>query len=147
MGNTSSSLPLRFPPFPLLARLLRISRQALKYAHPGHVVQGASQGGCFFFFFFLLVRSHVGWRHVAVVSPHTVHTAILRRLWPETVRSPFVRCLPPLKTNKTKKSKNARKTLDDTPLNMGPPGDRTRHTSTERTEDFRWIVDLSWHGM
>ena len=30
---------------------------------------------------------------------------------------------------------------------MGPPGDRTRHSSTERTEDFSLAVDLSWHGM
>lgn len=30
---------------------------------------------------------------------------------------------------------------------MGPPGDRTCYMSTERTEDFGWIVDLSWHGM
>lgn len=30
---------------------------------------------------------------------------------------------------------------------MGPPGDTNRTTSTERAEDFSWIVDLSWHGM
>lgn len=39
------------------------------------------------------------------------------------------------------------KTSDDARLNMGPPGERICHTSTERTEDFGWIVDLSWHGM
>lgn len=30
---------------------------------------------------------------------------------------------------------------------MGPPGDRKCYMSTERTEAFGWIVDLSWHGM
>lgn len=140
MGTTSPSLPLRFSLSAFsLSRRLRISRQALKYAHPGHVVKGASQGSCFFPPRAITCRLT---SRRCSLSAHS-HTAILRRLWPETVRSPFASRLPPLQTNKTKKGKNARKTLDDTPLNMGPPGDRTRHTSTERTEDFRWIVDLS----
>lgn len=143
MGNTSSSLPLRFPPFPLLARLLRISRQALKYAHPGHVVhRGPVRGVVFFFLPPRAITCRLTSRRcrLSTHSPHSHFEEAVARDRPFAVR-PLPS--PPLKTNKTKRSKNARKTLDDTPLNMGPPGDRTRHTSTERTEDFRWIVDLS----
>lgn len=50
--------------------------------------------------------------------------------------------VPLLAARKNTKKPNGTK-LDDTSLNMGPPGDSTRHTSTERTEDFSWIVDLS----
>lgn len=55
-------------------------------------------------------------------------------------------CVPLLAAKNQTKKPNG-KTLDDTLLIMGPPGDRTRHMLTERTEDFSWIVDLSWHGM
>lgn len=42
--------------------------------------------------------------------------------------------------------KTSGRTADDARLNMGPPGDRTRHMPIGRTEDLGWIVDLSWHG-
>ena len=85
---------------------------------------------------FFLVRSHVNIRHIFVVDG----AAILGRLWIDRA------CVPLSAALKHTKKPNGQ-TLDDTPLNMGPPGDRTRHMSTERTEDFSWIVDLSWHGM
>lgn len=89
------------------------------------------------------MRSHVRLRHIAVV----LYTAILRRLWIDESVGAVCSLRPPSKERKNKETQTQKKPLDDTLLNMGPPGDRTRHTSTERTEDFSWIVDLSWHGM
>ena len=82
----------------------------------------------------------------AVTCQHTSHLCSWRRShFGEAVDRPSL-CVPLSAALKHTKKPNGQ-TLDDTPLNMGPPGDRTRHMSTERTEDFSWIVDLSWHGM
>lgn len=141
MVNTSSSISAALIFLSsLVVSLLQISRQALKYAHPGHVVKGPSQGSCFFPPRAITCQLTSRRCTLATHGPHSHFEEALARDCLSAVRA-----LPlPEKQTKQRKAKTQEKTpLDHTPLNMGPPGDRTLHTSTERTEDFRWIVDLS----
>ena len=88
---------------------------------------------------FPLVWSHVNTRHI--------FCSCLRSHFGGGCGSTSCLCHYQLPRKKKHTKKPNAETLDDTPLTMGPPGDRTGHMSTERTEDFSWIVDLSWHGM
>lgn len=84
------------------------------------------------------VQSRVLLRPVIV----TACAAILRGK-AEDLSNANVLLLAALKTHTDKQRNQTGQTLDGTSLNMGPPGDRTRHTSTDRTGDLRWMVDLS----
>ena len=99
--------------------------------HSRHVITGARPGSRLFLLF---------WSEVTCAA--TSHLCICAQpFWGRIFNDEPLPLLSAPKDSKTNQKHLAKL------LNMGPPEDKLLHMSTDRTEDLRWIVNLSWHGM